>query len=72
MYIDSYACSNNENQSHEFPGEWEGVYGSVWREERAGRNYVITLKINKILQSILGEFLVLGYNLPTCDPHLCI
>lgn len=57
MYIDSYACSNNENQSHEFPGEWEGVYGSVWREERAGRNYVITLKINKKITKRPGRVL---------------
>lgn len=57
MYIDSYACSNNENQSHEFPGEWEGVYGSVWREERAGRNYVITLKINKKITKHPGRVL---------------
>lgn len=72
MHIDIYACSNNEKRSHELEGEWEGFYGSVWREEGAGRSYVITLKINKKLQNILGEFLLLCYNLPTCELHLCI
>lgn len=35
------------NRGHGFEGEWEGVYGRVWREKRGGRNVTITLKYQK-------------------------
>lgn len=33
---------------HQFEGKWEGVTGSVMREERQGRNAVIKIPSQKI------------------------
>lgn len=41
MYMHSIAIS--EKRGHELEGEWGGVYGKVWKEERKERNVVIKL-----------------------------
>lgn len=33
-YPYTYAITNDDKRSHEFEGEWGGVYGSIWMEER--------------------------------------
>lgn len=38
-----YAITTSEKRSHEFEGEWGGVYGRFWRKEREGINVVIKL-----------------------------
>lgn len=35
------ACDKSERGGHEGEGEWGGVYGRVWEEEKEGRNVVI-------------------------------
>lgn len=38
-----HAITVNERRGYEFEGEWEGVYGTLWREERQGIKVLILL-----------------------------
>lgn len=37
-----HAIRSNGKMGHEFEGDWRGVYGTVWREERIRKNGTIS------------------------------
>lgn len=41
MYVCMHTITTGEELSHEFEGDWGGIYGGVWREEREGRKVII-------------------------------
>lgn len=41
--IHMHAITVNERRGYEFEGEWEGVYGTLWREKKQGIKVLILL-----------------------------
>lgn len=49
IYVDTsmHTVTTDEKRSYEFEGEWIGIYGRVWREEKEERNVVIKVLSKK-------------------------
>lgn len=43
-----HAVTINEERSHESEGKWGREYGSVWRNEKKGRDVSIKLQSQKV------------------------
>lgn len=46
-----HAVTINEERSHEFEGKWGREYGSVWRNEKKGRDVSIKLQSQKVIKN---------------------